>query len=429
MNDPHVVALIYQIEHGQAVDYREAKPIDHEEPDFCVKIAKEKVRFEFKKHHATAKAAQKAIEEYICAWEIDAGLRQGGPNYFTLKFAHAQIEDRNPTIEDRNPTPGVKDISVTVRAGTPTVTVRVTVDKEYPPPPSGLTITPDVRTLYDRYMGCRQGKEPLPSMAYFCLTVIERDPTQKGDPTQKECSSGVCKKIRHGAGDHQGPGFGVAHIRPQGGVTRVDQRGCPPSRAAAHEREPARRPAVTRVRAAGPPLVRLVPLSMRAQPIPVGAGVCGMLRPGAVLVRGRDPAPRGAPLRRGQDLAGRQVHDPVRSPQGARVCVQARSGALRHAGLPLRADPGPGGPSVTPPRIDPRLHGAAVVPPPLIRVDGGIRDRRGPRVGRARLAHLPQPGSEHGDPVPPRASVGVQTTDGRGCPCIGHDPQRLVVCA
>ena len=184
-------------------------------------------------------------------------------------------------------------------------------------------------------------------------------------------------------------------------MTRVDQRGCPPSRAAAHEREPARRPAVTRVRAAGPPLVRLVPLSMRAQPIPVGAGVCGMLRPGAVLVRGRDPDPRGAPLRRGQDLAGRQVHDPVRSPQGARVCVQARSGALRHAGLPLRADPGPGGPSVTPPRIDPRLHGAAVVPPHLIRVDGGIRDRRGPRVGRARLAHLPQPGSEHGGPVPP----------------------------
>ena len=68
---------------------------------------------------------------------------------------------------------------------------------------------------------------------------------------------------------------------------------------------------------------------MRAQPIHVGAGVCGMLRPGAVLVRCRDTDPRGAPLRRGQDLAGRQVHDPVRSPQGARVSVQARSGALR----------------------------------------------------------------------------------------------------
>ena len=34
MNDPHVVALIYQIEHGHAVDYGEAKSMDHEEPDF-----------------------------------------------------------------------------------------------------------------------------------------------------------------------------------------------------------------------------------------------------------------------------------------------------------------------------------------------------------------------------------------------------------
>ena len=183
MNDPHVVALIYQIEHGQAVDYREAKPIDHEEPDFCVKIVKEKVRFEFKKHHATAKAAQKAIEEYICAWEIDAGLRQGGPNYFTLKFAHAQIEDRNPTggeghLRNSSGRHSDRDSKGYRRQGVSSTAI-------------GVDDHPDVRTLYDRYMGCRQGKEPLPSMAYFCLTVIERD------PTQKECSSGVRKTIRH----------------------------------------------------------------------------------------------------------------------------------------------------------------------------------------------------------------------------------------
>ena len=27
MNDPHVVALLYQIDHGRSVDYRKAKPI------------------------------------------------------------------------------------------------------------------------------------------------------------------------------------------------------------------------------------------------------------------------------------------------------------------------------------------------------------------------------------------------------------------
>ena len=39
MNDPHVVALIYNIKHGQSVNYRVAKPMDHEEPEFHVKIA------------------------------------------------------------------------------------------------------------------------------------------------------------------------------------------------------------------------------------------------------------------------------------------------------------------------------------------------------------------------------------------------------
>ena len=64
--------------------------MDHEDPDFHVKIGNEKVRFEFKKHHATVKAARKAIEEYICAWEVDASLK-GGANCFKLKFDAGQL--------------------------------------------------------------------------------------------------------------------------------------------------------------------------------------------------------------------------------------------------------------------------------------------------------------------------------------------------
>ena len=49
MNDTHVVALFYQIDHGQSVDYREVKPSDHEEKGFRLKISNEQVCFEFKK--------------------------------------------------------------------------------------------------------------------------------------------------------------------------------------------------------------------------------------------------------------------------------------------------------------------------------------------------------------------------------------------
>ena len=103
MNDPHVVALLYRVEHGQSVDYREALSSCHEEMGFRVKIADEKARFEFKDHNATEDAARRAIEGYIRAWEFIACL-ENGPDSFTLNFEMAQIEDRKPPL----PVPGVK---------------------------------------------------------------------------------------------------------------------------------------------------------------------------------------------------------------------------------------------------------------------------------------------------------------------------------
>ena len=167
MNDPHVAALIYKIEHGQSVDYRNAQPMDHEETGFSVKVADQQVRFEFKEHYAAEDVARGAIEDYIRAWEFGAGLKNG-PDYFKLKFDYAQIEDRKPT-------PGV--VMVTARPARFEVTVGevtcVVSPGCYPPPPSGMLITPDVQTMYDRYMGYRQGREPLTTMAYFCLTILE----------------------------------------------------------------------------------------------------------------------------------------------------------------------------------------------------------------------------------------------------------------
>ena len=188
MNDPHVVALLYQIDHGRSVDYRDAKPIDREEEGFCVRVENERVRFEIKEHYATEDAARKAIEDYIRAWEFSAGLR-GGPNYFKLKFDRAQIEDRKPT-------PGVVSLSAHFRAGVPTATATLTVSPPcYPPPPSGLKITPDVQTMYERYIGYLQGREPLPSMAYFCLTTLEHSRGRKKAAAMYGIELGVLKKI------------------------------------------------------------------------------------------------------------------------------------------------------------------------------------------------------------------------------------------
>ena len=179
MNDPHVVALWYCIEHGDSVDYGKAQPLDHDETGFRVEIENKQVCFEFKEHYATKDAARKAIEGYIRAWEFDADLREG-PNSFKLRFDRARIKDRNPT-------PGVVELRGSATLGSMRARGRlvVTNPKPYPPPPSGIMLTPDVQTMYDRYTGYLQGREPLAGMAYFCLTILERSTKKKLNEKKK----------------------------------------------------------------------------------------------------------------------------------------------------------------------------------------------------------------------------------------------------
>ena len=167
MNDPQVVALIYHIEHNESVSYEDAKPFVRDEPEFRVKIKDKEVCFEFKKHYATESEARESIKKYIRVWEFDAGLR-GDPDDFKLKFDRAKIVDRKPT-------PGKISVSATpvrleVAVSVPAVTK---APSNYPSPPSGLFIDPDVQTLYDRYMHYRRGHELLPGISYFCLTFLE----------------------------------------------------------------------------------------------------------------------------------------------------------------------------------------------------------------------------------------------------------------
>ena len=100
MNDPHVVALFYNVKHSAAVDYSDAKPLEHEEDNFSVRIENKEVCFTMKAHYATEKEARKAVKEYIENWELTAGLR-GGPRVFKLVYWKPKIEYRNVEIGHR----------------------------------------------------------------------------------------------------------------------------------------------------------------------------------------------------------------------------------------------------------------------------------------------------------------------------------------
>ena len=169
MNDPHVVALIYEIEHDSSVDYSEAEPVDHEEDPFRILIEDKSIRAEMKEHHATESAALEVVEPYLRSWEMDAALR-GHPDEFRLKF------DRS-VIVDRNPTPGVVGLAATIRAGETDISGNSYRGQALSPNRRlGWTLNSNDRevvTLFNRFERYLNRREPLPSMAYFCLTVLE----------------------------------------------------------------------------------------------------------------------------------------------------------------------------------------------------------------------------------------------------------------
>ncbi len=169
MNDPHVVALNYAVTHGDSIDYGNAEPLDLDEPEFRLTVADRKVRFEFKTHHATEEGARDSLADYIRNWEFDATLTYGSPDSFRLEFENAEIIDRNPA-------PGVTRIGGRLEIRV-TASSRLTLGvSKYPPPPSGISLNSDIRTMHHRYMGFRSRHEPLESMAYFCLTMLEDPP-------------------------------------------------------------------------------------------------------------------------------------------------------------------------------------------------------------------------------------------------------------
>ena len=167
MNDPHIVALLYRIEHGNTVDYSEAEPLVQDEPLFRLEVKDNQVRFELKEHYATEGEARNAIENFIGNWESHASLERG-PDTFRLEFEKSEIIDRNPI-------PGKSYLRATASLGPLKASCSLSiVVPNYPTPPSGVNFNdPDVQTMYQRYIGYRQGKEPLASMANFCLTVLD----------------------------------------------------------------------------------------------------------------------------------------------------------------------------------------------------------------------------------------------------------------
>ena len=95
MNDPHVKAIHFYIQHDDSVDYSDVEPLVHDDALFCIRAEKRKVVLEPKCHYATEEEARSAAEEVVRRWEFEAALRtQSGA--FRLMYERVHIVDRDP---------------------------------------------------------------------------------------------------------------------------------------------------------------------------------------------------------------------------------------------------------------------------------------------------------------------------------------------
>ena len=191
MNDPRVVALHFRIEHESSVDYSKAEPVDQEEEGFRIRIEEGRVCFVMKDDHPTVDSALEAVNSYISNWELDVALT-GTPGEFKLRFV-------KPEIVDRKPTPGEHIVSAgTVFWEITTSVSAVTKRRPYPKPPAGVSLkrNDDVLLMLGRYEDLCKKREKLPSVAQFCLTMLEKSAGNRDKAAKKfDIELKVLKKV------------------------------------------------------------------------------------------------------------------------------------------------------------------------------------------------------------------------------------------
>ena len=169
MRDPHVVELRYRLVLSGDDEFRDPPPVERERDAFSMRLADDLLTVTMKEHHPTIESARARVEPFVQSWEISAAL-QYRRRQVSFEYKDADVIDRDP------PLPGEPQVfeeseplilSVIV-SGSDRMTHRA-----YPSPPDAFKASSDVQLMWTRFDQYLEGREPLPSMAFFCLTVVE----------------------------------------------------------------------------------------------------------------------------------------------------------------------------------------------------------------------------------------------------------------
>jgi hypothetical protein len=169
VRDPHVTRLQFEIRPEKGTSYENPEPLTFENPLGQFDARDGKLLVEPVDHFADETAARSIIEPFLRSWEIETDL-DANPGTIRFRFQSADVIDRDP------PPPG-SDLSIQL-VGESLLITGGTIEtlitrRKYPQPPTAFEATVDVARAHARWLDYRAGREPLPSMGYFVLTLVE----------------------------------------------------------------------------------------------------------------------------------------------------------------------------------------------------------------------------------------------------------------
>lgn len=169
MNDPQVESLEYLLNIVDETISNKAPPLTYETDKFSLHLESDKLLVNLHQHFATVKEARNCVEEFLRAWEVKVALQSGKKEFF-FQFVDASVIDRAPSDSNNSTVDNVVAAKISMTA----LAVKESTErKKYPEPPRHFHLSPDAETLWNRYERYKQGREPLFSMAYFCLKLLE----------------------------------------------------------------------------------------------------------------------------------------------------------------------------------------------------------------------------------------------------------------
>ena len=173
MNDPHVAALFYWLEHDDYLDYDKAPPLEGENNLLHFSLDKRRLTITPKDHYQNEYEAIEALEGFVRSWEFEATV-ESGRGQLSFRYERPEIVDRSP---DQGPAGHVRASARPIHFSVRVTEAQGHVSRgRYPRPPLGLKTNPDndvAQKILSRLERYHQRRETLGTAAYFAVTALE----------------------------------------------------------------------------------------------------------------------------------------------------------------------------------------------------------------------------------------------------------------